>query len=225
MRQTWDRLLFAHWAVAPEALRPVVHPDMPIDTRDGRAWIGITPFRVTGFRLRYTPPLPYVSRFLELNVRTYVTIGGKPGIYFFSLDAATRAAVYGARRAYRLPYFHGQMSREAGPERVDFRSRRVQRDGPPAELSASYRAAGETYSAEPCTLDWFLTERYCLYTADREGRLYRGDIHHRPWPLQRAEARIDRNSMTEQIGVPLEGEPLLHYAARQDVVFWRLAPA
>jgi uncharacterized protein YqjF (DUF2071 family) len=225
MRQTWERLLFAHWRVPEEALRPVVHPDVPIDTFDGSAWLGITPFRVSGFRLRLTPPLPGVSAFLEVNVRTYATIGGKPGIYFFSLDAASRVAVRGARRTYRVPYFLADMSRELEGERVRFRSRRTRRDGPPANLDIAYEPAGETFNAEPGTLEHFLTERYCLYTGDEEGTVLRADIDHPPWPLQRAVAEIPQNSMTEQISVPLDGEPLLHYAARQEVVFWRLAPA
>jgi len=110
MGQTWYSLLFAHWAVTPEALRPLIPQPLELDLRDGQAWLGVTPFVVGGLRLRGTPPLPWLSRFPELNVRTYVDYGSHPGIYFFSLDAARLAAVAAARRAYRLPYFHAAMS-------------------------------------------------------------------------------------------------------------------
>ena len=103
MAQTWTDLLFAHWSVAPATLERAVPTQLPLDTFDGRAWIGITPFAVRNTRLRPTLPVPFVSAFPELNVRTYVTVGGKPGIFFFSLDADSMLAVAAARRAYRLP--------------------------------------------------------------------------------------------------------------------------
>jgi uncharacterized protein len=219
MKQRWHDLLFAHWRVPVEALREVVHPSVPIDEFDGSAWIGVTPFEVRGFRPRLGPPPPRVSRFLECNVRTYTTVDGKPGIWFFSLDAESRFAVWGARRFWRLPYFLADM--DAGER---YRTRRVSADGPPAELDIAYEPTGGVFNARPGTLDHFLTERYCLYTVDEEGTVLRGDIDHPPWPLQPARADLRVNTMGAQIGVPLEGEPLLHFAARQDVVFWPLRP-
>jgi uncharacterized protein YqjF (DUF2071 family) len=219
MKQQWHDLLFAHWRVPVEALRPVVHPAIPIDEFDGSAWIGVTPFKVEGFRPRWLPPPPAISSFLECNVRTYATIGGKPGIWFFSLDAESRLAVRGARRFWRLPYFLAEM--EAGER---YSTRRASADGPPAELEIEYAPAGGVFEAQPGTLDHFLTERYCLYTVDDAGRVMRGDIDHPPWPLQPAEARVHRNTMGDQIGVDLAGEPLLHFAARQDVIFWPIRP-
>ena len=226
MGQTWRDLLFAHWRVDPDELRPVVHPLLPIDTFDGSAWIGVTPFRVDGFRLHLTPPLPFVHAFAELNVRTYVTIGGRPGIHFFSLDAASRFAVESARRIYRLPYFHARMRLRRAGDGFDFTSTRTQSDGPAAELEARYGPAGEPYEPvrAPETLDYFLTERYCLYTLDDRQRLLRGDIHHPPWRVRPAHARIGANTMGRQVGLDLEGPPLLHLAERQDVLFWTLEP-
>jgi uncharacterized protein YqjF (DUF2071 family) len=160
-----------------------------------------------------------------VNVRTYTTVGGKPGIWFFSLDAENRSAVKAARRFYRLPYFLAEMDGSAADGRVRFASRRVSDDGPAAELDIAYRATGPAAHAEPGTLEHFLTERYCLYTLGEDGELLRGNIEHPPWPLQPAEATLARNTMGGQIGLDLEGEPLLHYAARQDVVFWPLKPA
>lgn len=223
MAQTWENLLFAHWAVPVAALRRVVPAAIPIDTFDGTAWLGVTPFRVSAFRLRGTPHIPGLTQFLETNVRTYATIDGKPGIYFFSLDAASRAAVAGARRTYRLPYFHARMSIEWGDGMIDYRTERISDDGPPAALRLHYRATHEPSTAAPGSLEHFLTERYCLYTLDESGAVQRADIHHPPWPLQPAEAEWEHNSMARGLGVELPGEDaLLHFARRQDVLIWRL---
>ncbi len=224
MAQTWNELLFAHWAVPVEHLRPVVPAEIPIDTFDGSAWIGITPFDVTGFRLRGTPPTPGVSRFPECNVRTYTTIDGKPGIWFLSLDAASCLAVAGARRTYRLPYFRARMSIERANGDVRYQTERCSNDGEPAELRGRYRGTGPVFHASPGSLEHFLVERYCLYALDELRRPYRADIHHPPWPLQAAEASLERNTMAAPYRIELPPEaPLLHLAARQDVVIWSLA--
>jgi uncharacterized protein YqjF (DUF2071 family) len=228
MKQRWVDLLFAHWRVPVEALRPVVHPAVPIDEFDGSAWIGVTPFKVEGFRPRFAPPPPLVSSFLECNVRTYATIGGRPGIWFFSLDAESRFAVVGARRFWRLPYFLAAMSGSAGSGNsgpIDYSTKRTSADGPAAALEITYESTAAASVAKPGTLAHFLTERYCLYTADGDGQVLRGDIEHPPWALQPAAAELRRNTMGDQIGVDLSGEPLLHFAARQDVVFWPPRPA
>ena len=213
-------LLFAHWRVDPELLQRVMPPQLQPDVRDGSGWIGVTPFRVEGFRLHGMPPVPYVSAFCELNVRTYVTVNGRPGIYFFSLDAARWPAVVAARRSYRLPYFHALMSMDVARSEVHYRSRRRSKDGPPASFAARYRATGAPAAYPDGSLDRWLTERYCLYTIDSRGRILRGDIHHPPWPLQPASAEIEHNTMAAPLGIELEGEPLLHFSARQDTVIW-----
>ena len=225
MGQSWLHLLFAHWSVDPAVLARVVPPELPLDLHQGRAWIGVTPFRVEGLRLRRTPPVPLVSRFLEVNVRTYVTIDGKPGIHFLSLDAASRLAVSAARRTYRLPYFHSRISLDASPEGRRFHSERRSGDGPPAGLDCRYRPVGERFEASPGSLEHFLTERYCLYTLDERRTVQRAEIHHPPWPLQPAAAEFEANTMTAPFGIELSGDPVLHYAARQDVVLWPIAPA
>ena len=224
MGQTWQHLLFAHWRVDPDALRRVVPPGLPLDVRDGATWIGVTPFVVRALRLRWTPPLPGAASFPELNVRTYVTVDDKPGIYFLSLDAGRRLAVAAARRAYRLPYFRARMSVDVEGEEVRYRHERVQRDGPPAAFAGRYRPTGEAFTAAPGSLEAFLTERYCLYTLDERRRVNRADIHHPPWPLQPAALELEVNTMGHQVGIELAGEPLLHLAARQDVVIWRRRP-
>jgi uncharacterized protein YqjF (DUF2071 family) len=218
--QTWRDLLFAHWPVPVDHLRHVVPPELPIDTFGGSAWLGITPFRVTGVRLRGTPPLPVVSTFLETNVRTYTTLDGRPGIWFLSLDAASRLAVAGARLTYRLPYFHASMtaSRDGGEVRY-----RTARSSSAASLAVTYRPVGEVFSAAAGTLEHFLTERYCLYTLAADRRVMTADIHHAPWPLQSAQAELGENTMTAPHGISLaQPPPTLHFSSRQDVVIWPL---
>lgn len=218
--QTWLDVLFAHWSLPVEALRPVVPAALPLDTFDGGAWLGIVPFEVRGLRARGTPPVPRLSRFPETNVRTYTTVGGKPGIYFLSLDATNGVAVAVARRTYRLPYFRAHMSLERDGGEVAYRSRR---NAPQAALALRYRPAGAVFHARPATLEYFLTERYCLYTLDERQRVLRADIHHVPWPLQPAAGEFEVNTMTAPYAIDLPDEqPLLHFAARQDVVIWSL---
>ena len=223
MGQTWCNLLFAHWRVEPAALERVIPPQLPLDLRDGSAWIGVTPFTVLGFRLHGTPPVPFVATFPELNVRTYVTVNGKPGIFFHSLDAGSWFAVAGARRTYRLPYFRARASLDHLDGTIRYESRRL--NGPDAEFVAEYRGKGSDPDADEGSLARWLAERYCLYTLDDDGRILRADIHHPPWPLERATATIERNTMTRPLGIELEGEPLLHYGGRQDTVIWRLREA
>jgi uncharacterized protein len=222
MGQTWEQLAFLHWRIPEVELRRVVHPSVPIDSFDGSAWLGITPFTVTGFHVRHTPPPPAIANFHEINVRTYATVDGKPGIYFLSLDAASKLAVHAARTAYRVPYFHSDIATSQTADRVEYSSER--NGDPPAAFEAEYGPTGPKYEAEPGSFDHWCTERYCLYTLDDDQRLQRGDIHHPPWPLQPATARIARNTMTQPYGIELEGDPFVHFAARQDVVFWTLQP-
>jgi uncharacterized protein len=218
--QTWDHLLFAHWRVREEALRALVPEELSLDAFDGSCWVGITPFRVSGLRLRGTFPIPGVSSFLELNVRTYVRFDDKPGIWFFSLDAESRLAVEAARLTYALPYHHASMRAQWLGQAVDYSSRRRD-DG--HSFDGRYRPAGAAAPPQAGTLEHFLTERYCLYTT-RDGGLFRAEIHHPPWPLQPADAELRENTMVPP-GVELEGGPLFHFSERQDVVIWSLEPA
>jgi uncharacterized protein len=224
MGQTWRELLFAHWTLPPEAVRRVVPPQLPLDLRDGSAWVGVTPFRVTGLRAHCLPPIPGTSSFLEINVRTYVVVDGRPGIYFFSLDASSRAAVFAARRGYRLPYFHGRMGMERNGAAVAYSHERRSGDGPAASFRGEYEPTGPRLSVVDGSLERWLAERYCLYTIGSEGQVVRADIHHHPWPLQPARAELALNRMGEQVGLDLSGEPLLHYSHRQDTILWALRP-
>ena len=213
--QSWIDLAFLHWRVDADELRRHVGRSVELDTFDGEAWLGITPFLLSGFRLRGLPPVPRLSTFPELNVRTYVTRDDKPGIWFFTLDAASTLAVEGAKRMYRLPYHRAQMSYRRAGDRVQYESARAG-----AAFSGSYRGDGDLFQAEPGTLEHFLTERYCLYTEDG-GRAYRAEIHHPRWDLQRAEAVIDLNTMSPF--ALADDQPHVLFSPRQDAVIWALA--
>lgn len=218
MGQTWEDLLFAHWRIPADTVREHIPPALEIDTFDGTAWLAVAPFRITGLRARGLLPLPRVSEFLELNVRTYVRAAdGKPGVWFFSLDASSRIAVEVARRAYKLPYFQARMSASRRGEWIDYECARAQEPG--RVFSGSYRPVGEVFNAAPGSLEWFLAERYCLYTQHAHGGLQRAEIHHAAWGLQAAQAEIELASIA---AFELAGEPVCHFARRQDVLVWPL---
>jgi uncharacterized protein YqjF (DUF2071 family) len=221
MTQSWHNLLFAHWPVDAAQLRTHLPPGLPLDLYEGQAWLGVVPFRMTNVAPRFVPAIPFVSEFAEINVRTYVTINGRPGVYFFSLDAESSMAVAAARSMLHLPYFTAQMKVSRDGQQVRYASRRTGNDVAPAEFVARYRPAGPPFEPQPGTLDYFLTERYCLYNVDTRFRAYRLDIHHLPWTLQRAEATIEVNTMAEAAGIRLPSmAPLLHFSARQDMLAW-----
>jgi uncharacterized protein YqjF (DUF2071 family) len=239
MSQTWHDLLFAHWPIdeaSLRTLRPLIPGALDIDTFQDKAWIGVVPFRMSGVRLRATPALPTLSAFPELNVRTYVTHGGKPGVWFFSLDAANAIAVSVARAWFHLPYFNARMRCERRNDWIEYSSDRTHRAAPKARLSGRYRPIGEVFQAKPGTLEHFLTERYCLYAADENGKISRGEIQHSPWRLQPAQAELSENTMIESAmecgasAPPLPitpnhpTDPLLHFSLRQDVVVWHPHP-
>jgi hypothetical protein len=221
MRMTWHDLLFAHWALAPDALRPLVPPALSLDTFDGRAWLAVVPFHMSDVAPRGVPAVPGLSAFPELNVRTYVTHGGKPGVLFFSLDAGSRLAVEAARLLFHLPYYRATLAVTADGEGVHYTSRRRDRRGRDAEFRGRYAPAGPVSLPVPGSVEHFLVERYCLYAPATAGRLYRTEIHHAPWPLQRASAAIETNTMAEAAGIHLPpSPPLLHFARRLEVVTW-----
>lgn len=220
MAQTWRNLLFAHWPVPANALMPHLPPGLSLDTFQDQAWVGVVPFHMSGVRFRWLPPLPFTSAFAEMNVRTYVILDEKPGVWFFSLDAASRLAVEGARLAFHLPYFNADMSVWTDGGSVHYASKRADRRAQAGEFRAVYRPTSPIYRSEPGTLDYWLTERYCLYAA-ASSRLYRCEIVHPPWPLQRAEADIQVNTVAQSRGIALPDQaPLLHYAERLDVLAW-----
>ena len=225
LAQTWRHLLFMHWPLAPSALRPLLPRDLELETFDGEAWLGIVPFEMAWVRPRALPPIPGLSFFPELNVRTYVRHGDAPGVWFLSLDAASRIAVRVARRLYHLPYFDASMRLRRDGERVTYRSVRTHAGAPSADFDATWCPSGDPMRGKPGGLEHFLTERYCLYAADADGRIHRGDIHHAPWTIRPAEAEIRTNTMPEAHGLVLpDVAPLLHVADPVRVPTWPLRP-
>ncbi len=222
----WSRLLFMHWPVPVGALRPHVPTMLDIDTFDGHAWLGVVPFTMTGVRARGTPALPGPGAFHELNVRTYTTYQDMPGVWFFSLDAASRPAVEVARLGFHLAYFNAHMSLVERDGRVEYASERTDRRGRPASLRCSYWSEASPARAAPGSLDSFLTDRYRLFASDlppRESRhLWVGEIDHDPWQLAPARCEIEHNRMAEPIGVdtPIDNA-FLHLAAPVSVRAWR----
>jgi hypothetical protein len=222
MQQTWHDLLFAHWSLPESAMRSLVPASLTLDRFDGRCWMGVVPFRMSDIHARGLFPFFGLSQFAELNVRTYVTYGGKPGVYFFSLDAANLPAVWAARQFYHLPYFYAVMSSQEAAGEIRYRSHRQKGD---AEFRGQYHPTTEVRLREKGTIEHWLTERYCLYTT-HHGRVYRGEIHHQPWPLQEAEAEIEVNTVAAAAGIALPAiAPLLHFAHRLEVLIWPLRRA
>jgi len=222
MTQTWHDLLFAHWPVDARTLQAHLPAGLPLDRHDGQAWIGIVPFHINNLAPRGVPSIPFVSAFPELNVRTYVTLDGKPGVYFFSLDAGSAIAVAGARTLFHLPYFTARMHVEVEGDTVRYRSERDTKIAT-ATFEATYRPVGPVQPPVPGTLEHFLTERYCLYTVDDSYHARRLQIHHLPWPLQPAAAEISVNTMADAAGIRLPSTaPLLHFSKRQDMVGWAM---
>lgn len=220
-RQTWHDLAFLHWPVSVASLRGLVPKALTIDEHSGSAWVAVTPFWMSDVALRGLPPLPGAASFPELNVRTYVRHNDRPGVWFFSLDAASRLAVWAARRLFKLPYVYAHMRVRPMGARIHYSSHRPTGPG----FLAHYEPVGPVHRTVPGSLEHFLTERYCLYALSRAGMLYRADIHHGRWPLQSARVEVSQNELLEANRLSVVGTPLKHYAKRLDVVIWPLQPA
>ena len=222
MRQHWGKLLFMHWPLPADLIRPLIPGRLTVDTFDGSAWIGVVPFTMWGVRPTFAPPVPGLSAFHELNVRTYVHLDGVPGVWFFSLDAESAVAVWGARAFFHLPYFTARMGLKQQERTVLYSSRRTHEGAAPAEFDATWIIKDHLPASEPGSLPFFLTERYCLYAAQGE-RLYRCRIFHPTWPLQEAQLSSLTSTMIESHGLPTPGgDPLLHYAEALRVDIWML---
>jgi uncharacterized protein YqjF (DUF2071 family) len=216
MHMTWHDLLFMHWPVSPDLVRPLIPAGLELDFYDRRAWIGVVPFYMTDVRPDRFPRF-MASRFPEVNVRTYVRHKGRPGVWFFSLDAADRVAVLGARRFYHLPYHFAEMSSVCTGAVVQYRSRR--KSNLETAIIGRYWPAGDVRFTREGDLDHWLTARFSLFSANRKGEIFRGDVEHAAWPLQSAEAEMDKNTLAAASGIALpDNAPLLHFAKHLDVV-------
>ncbi len=226
MRQVWSDLLFAHWPTAAEGLATLLPPGLTLDTWEGEAWVGVVPFRMPYLSIRGLPNVPPFMRLLEVNVRTYVCVDDKPGVYFFSLDADNPLAVEVARRWYALPYLNARFACEFTAERVRYHASRADSRAAHGAFTCVYRPTSALRPATAGSLEDWLTARYALYTRNRRGRILRGDITHTPWLLAPAEAEIQVNTLTQSHGITLaDTAPLLHYAAHLDVLAWPITHA
>ena len=225
MRQEWGDLLFLHWPVPAELLQPHLPPRLRVDTHDGVAWLAIVPFRMSKVRTPITPPVPGANVFLELNVRTYVHLDGVPGVWFFSLDATNPLAVWAARTFFNLPYLRATMRLDQPqPDLRQFAATRTHRGVPPATFQATWQTGAPLPPAEPGSLEFFLTERYCLYASNRaQTKLYRGRVAHAPWPLRTAQVLHLESTLIESHGLPTPaGPPLVHAGDAVSVALWPL---
>ncbi|HEX2879941.1 MAG TPA: DUF2071 domain-containing protein [Polyangiaceae bacterium] len=218
MRQSWCDLLFAHWRVPASALRPWIPEVLKIQEFDGSAWLGAVPFRMSGVMYRPLPDLPWISAFPELNLRTYVEHDGKPGVWFFSLDATNPLAVWAARRFFHLPYFQAAIQIQEGAQGYSYSSVRREKS---LTFRARYRPTSNVFASSPGSLEAFLTEHYCLYAQSPSGPLLRSEVHHAQWPLQHAEAEIHHSDLHLPHNLPIQGPPeLLHFSKHLDVIIW-----
>lgn len=228
MTQRWNDLLFAHWPLPASSLAHLIPEGLQIDTYQGSAWLGVVPFWMDRIKFRGLPTLPFIRSFPELNLRTYVRDQhtGAPGVYFLCLEAANPLAVGFARTMYNLPYHWAEMRLDQRSEReFAFYSRR-RLSKRPVLFKARYRGLGPTRKlaeSRSGSLEYFLTERYTLFTRDRAGHPMRANIHHIPWPLEEAEAEIEQNDLPATFGIKLpDEEPVLHYSRRLAVYVWQL---
>ena len=226
MTQRWNDLLFAHWPVPASSIAPLLPEGLEVDTYQGSACLGVVPFWLDRIKMRGMPPIPGMRNFPDMNVRTYVRdeYTRTPGVYFFSLDASNLLAVAVAHTFFNLPYHWAEMSLDQTSEReFSFYSRR-RFSSQPVIFKARYRGLGPTRKlaeSNSGTLEYFLLERSCLFTCNRAGHAVRANLHHVPWPLEEAEAEIERNDLAEAIGIQLpDQEPVLHYSRRLAVYIW-----
>ncbi|TGE23617.1 DUF2071 domain-containing protein [Hymenobacter metallicola] len=220
MRQRWSQLLFAHWPVAPDVLRPYLPPRLELDLYDGQAWLGVVPFTMSGIRPLGLPAVPGLSNMHELNVRTYARLNGIPGVWFLSLDATLALGVWAARTLFHLPYLHARMSLDRTGNTLRAHAERTHRGAASARFAAVWTPGAPLPPAAPGSLAHFLTERYYLYTAGpdlaraiRSDTLWRGKVYHQPWALREATLSIWESTLVESHGLPTPTGPPVLYAA------------
>ena len=223
MQQKWRNLLFCHWPISPDILRPFIPSSLQLDTFNQWAWIGIIVFKMEGIYLRGMPIISVVPGFAEINVRTYVQYNGKPGIFFLSLDVGDWASLHIAKRWYHLPYQASDVIFRTESPLHYCQSKRRREQSIPAEFKVKYAPNSDIFIPKQGTIDHFLTERYCLYSTDLQGNLYSGEIHHQAWPLQHAEAEISSSTLLSPFGIDITDVlPLFHFSKGVNTLFWNI---
>jgi uncharacterized protein YqjF (DUF2071 family) len=233
MRQKWRDLLFIHWPISPESLRPLIPAPLELDLFEGTAYVGLVPFTMTGVRPVGLPAVAGLSNFHETNVRTYVRVGDRdPGVWFFNLEAANSIAVWLARHLFHLPYHYARLFLEhesigsgGQPPSILYAGTRRWPGPLPASYSVRATPVGPVQPASPGTLEHFLVERYILFTF-RKNRLYQGRVHHTPYPLQSAKLLAIDETLLAAAGVERpDVTPLTHFSGGVNVEIFPLRPA
>lgn len=223
IRQAWSNVLFTHWPISAELLRPHIPRSLEIDTFDGTAWLSVVVFVMEGIYLRGLSALSVTPKFAEVNVRTYVQRNGKPGVYFMSLDVGDLASLMIAKRWYRLPYKAAQISSNKEGQTFFCQSQRKGQAKVPIGFHANYIPLAEVYISKKGTFDHWLTERYCFFSTDKRANIYCGEIHHQPWPLQKVDTEICRNSLFTPFQFDLSDEKTIaHFSKGLDSFFWNI---
>lgn len=220
MKQTWKHVLFLHWPLHAESLRPFIPKELEIDTYDGQAWLGMIVFEMGGIYPRGLSRLPLTPPFSEINVRTYVTYKGEPGIYFLSIDVNNWASLNIAKRWYHLPYRPSEVSIQKEGASLHFEGIRKKE---PLYVKGSYTPLKESFFSRAGRLDYWFTERYRLYSSDSFSNLYTASIDHPPWALQNTEVTIDKNTLFSPFGFHLGADaPIAHYSYGVQTNFWNI---
>ncbi|MCJ7842651.1 DUF2071 domain-containing protein [Lederbergia sp. NSJ-179] len=220
MTQTWNHLLFCHWPIDEKVIQPLIPPEFELDKFAGKAWLGVIPFQVTDMRIRGLPKPPYLHTYLELNIRTYVTYKGTPGIYFLALDADKWSAVWGGKIGALLPYRKANMEMQERKNRIHFQSKPLDPSQKERTLSIQYQPISESYSPTTDSLEYWLFERYCFFILFKN-RVFRGDIHHNHWKVSQAVAKIDQPFFFT-LFQNRHDAPLFHYTRKKQAFMWML---
>lgn len=223
MKQSWRNLLFIHWPIQPELLRPYIPPSLQLDIFNGSAWLSVVVFDMIGIYPRGCSSVSLTPKFSEVNVRTYVQYEGKPGVYFLSLDVGDWASLHIAKKWYRLPYYHAVTSIRKIGQTFHYESIRKGKSTTSITSKGTYTPVSDVFFSRKETLEHWLTERYCLYSTDQKANLYCGEIHHRPWPLQQTEIEITSHTLFHPYHIDVKDvQPVYHFSKGIDTLFWNI---
>ncbi|MBS4202106.1 DUF2071 domain-containing protein [Bacillus sp. FJAT-49732] len=223
MRQKWSNVFFMHWPIQPELLQPYIPSSIEVDTYDGFAWLGVIIFNIDGIYLRGFPPVSFRPAFPEINLRTYVKCDNKPGIYFLSLDVDDWTSYTLAKRWLNVPYHPAKISIQKNVDTFHYESLRMGSSNTPIVCKGSFTPQSNIFHPNSDTIDHWLSERYCFFSNDQRSNMYCLDIHHHPWPLQKADAVIKKNDLFKPFSFHLEDEkPILHFSQGVEALIWNI---